>query len=165
MIKLANRCDLAEYLYMNSEQHSRFYKPPSPDEVEANGSIVADTRARIRAERRGSRLFSAAAAFTMGTLLNISEYLTVGSFDARDAVTNFAIPTLINTAMQLGREHTQKNELGHIRQMANGIRSQYEGRIIELEQEVRARDDVASQQILDSTANRERMAEIALTMY
>lgn len=74
-------------------------------EIELEGRVTAEIRARTRARIIGSRVLSAATATTMGTALTVADGLSVEKLSVPEIIVNFGIPTAINTAAQIKTEH------------------------------------------------------------
>lgn len=95
----------------------RFYKEPSQDDIEANGSEMATIHARARARIIGSRVLSATVAFGIGIAMTAQEYLANGKVEPADCIANFGLPAIFNGLAQIKVErqlnHTEQ-ELAEI---------------------------------------------------
>ncbi len=122
----------------------RFYREPSSEDVETYGSFVADARARVRAERTSSRLFSAAMALTTGISITILEAATAGLQDYKKGLGNFVIPLVVNTVSEIRAERAQKRGLEHLGSAALGIKQEADQTIARL----RAENEMLAQTIV-----------------
>jgi hypothetical protein len=82
----------------------KFYKDPTDAEIEAEGRLTAEIKARTRARVIGSRVLSATVAVSIGTAITTQELLTGSNINIINVLGNFGIPILINTAAELKTE-------------------------------------------------------------
>lgn len=113
---------------------ARFYRPPTNQEAEEHGPIIAEMRQRIRARKLGSRVVSATVAVSMGTLNVIAQELFISEgANQKTVIASFGIPAVIQSFVQLRSERTLGNAVGDFTETATEVVGQYESRIEELE--------------------------------
>lgn len=106
-----------------AREYPRFYKPPTPEEESAYGRMFAEVRARIRAERIRSRVFSGFAAVATGSLITITDTLISGPPDPRVAIGHFAAPLVVNVVAEIRAERAQRREITRVGEMAVEVKT------------------------------------------
>lgn len=111
---------------MQPRTESRFYCPPTEEQIIEHGPFIAETLCRIKAERTTSRIFSGAMALIAGTTLSIIEVSTSGFENPKQIIGNFLVPSLVNLIGQSRTERTQKREVTHIIEVVDKVREQHQ---------------------------------------
>lgn len=90
----------------HTKKPSRFYEAPTEEAIEAEGTLIAEIRARIRARIVGSRVINSLVVLATGSLITTQEIMTNGYEKPLDLLTNYGFPAIFNGIAQMKIERS-----------------------------------------------------------
>lgn len=99
---------------LQERKKPRFYREPTEEEIDRDGSEIAEIHSRIRARIIGSRVLAGLIVAGIGTVGTIVELKTQSDFKPVDLLYNFGVPALFNGLAQIKVEKNLHHVEGEI---------------------------------------------------